>query len=878
MLLNYSRLITIAIKSRQLALRSLIVAACSFLISSAGFPQLKFYENGQPTRSGPDAAMFPDSPTREKIDLAGVWQYSLDGKEWRTVSVPSAYDFEGKVIFTRKFEVKPEMLDQNALSLVVYGINHESEISINGSFISRHQGGYASFVVAIPATIVQLGKENAIRVVVDNELTPTTTLPIRQQAGGWRTYGGIFRDIYILATPKLYIDEINVKSDVAIESKSTKVAVGCGITDFASGIKPEPGKLLGFQVEAFDKLTGESAGRSGLSPVFPLVNKTVEVRAEVVIAAPKYWAPSPDTSNLYVFKCQIVRIVNKEITVLDEYSVDVGLRDVRWKDGRMYVNGKLTPLKGLLWHEDHSTFASAMTYEALERDVASIRSIGANLIRFPYPPHPYILNLCDRYGLMVMEEVPLVAVPAEIMARDYYQDLAATYVKEMVARDQNHVSVIAWGVGDGFETGSPAACEFVNTMRNMIHSSDHRPVYFATGFLKETCFEYTDMIAINHESGDAKDLRETLKQLKTRYPEKPIVVARYGIEVEPGNRNGYSDPLSMEAQARTAMLHFDVIRDSKIAGSVLWSFGDWRTDRPSVTTHSHDPYLKTMGIVGYQRDKRIAFDVTRAMFNGEKVQALPIGNYASSTPIVYVLAGLVALISLAFFYNGNRRFRDAVNRSMFRTYNFFADVRDQRILTYGHSIFLALVISLTWSTLLSSVLSYYRDSIFLDNLLNQMMPDQIKERFVQLIWSPFRFIIVMSVLFAAFLLLLSVVVRILSMMVRTRVYFYHAFSVTMWSLLPYIVLIPIVMILYRLLDGSVYVFPIVTFIVFISLWVLFRLLKGVSIICDVYPIKVYAVGLLMLIVISAAFYGYIDYTQSTSVYLKYMMRAFRNSL
>jgi hypothetical protein len=49
-----------------------------FLLTKAGIPQLKFFENGQPTRTGPDAAMYPDSPTRQKIDLSGSWQYTID--------------------------------------------------------------------------------------------------------------------------------------------------------------------------------------------------------------------------------------------------------------------------------------------------------------------------------------------------------------------------------------------------------------------------------------------------------------------------------------------------------------------------------------------------------------------------------------------------------------------------------------------------------------------------------------------------------------------------------------------------------------------------------------------------------------------------------
>ncbi len=822
--------------------------------------------------------MFPDSPTRTKIDLTGTWQYSLDGKAWINVGIPSAYDFTGKVTFARTFEIKPALIDLYTFSLVCYGINHQAEITINGNFVGRHQGGYASFVIPIPANTIQIGSQNSIQVVVDNELTPTTTLPLRQQAGGWRTYGGIFRDIYILATPKLYIDDVSTTTDYILNNKNAKIVVHGEITDRGSGLKSEPGTLLGFQVEAFDKLTGEAAGRSGVTPIRLDVNKSENVSAEVIISAPKLWSPSPDTSSLYIFKCQIVKLVNKELTVLDEYSLDIGLRDTRWKDGRLYVNGKLTPLKGLLWHEDHATFASALTYEALERDIALIKTLGANLIRFQYPPHPYVLNLCDRYGLMVMEEIPLVGVPAGILSEDYYQEIAIAYIREMVTRDKNHIAILAWGIGDGFETSSPLSWNYVNDARNIIHSIDKRSVYFATNHMSDTCFGFVDIVALSYIGVEPKEFREVLKQMKSKYPGKPLIVARYGREVEPGNKNGYSDPLSMESQARTSMLLYEAIKDAKIAGGVLWSFNDWRTDRPSLTTHSQNPYLLAMGIVGHKREKRTAFDVTRALFNGEKVQALPIGTYSSSAPIIYVVAGLLSLIAFAFMYNGNRRFRDAVNRSMFRMYNFFADVRDQRILPYSHSIFLALIISVTWATLLSSVCTYYRDSVLFDNLLSQVMTDNVKEWFIQLVWSPSEFILVMSGIFFLKLFFISILVRLLSMMVRTHVYFYHSYAITMWSLLPYVILIPLVMVFYRLLESQFYTFPIFVFIGIVSVWVLLRLLRGVSIIYDVYPIKVYAIGLLMLVIITAALYGYADYTHSTSVYLKYMMQSSKSIL
>ncbi len=262
----------------------------------------------------------------------------------------------------------------------------------------------------------------------------------------------------------------------------------------------------------------------------------------------------------------------------------------------------------------------------------------------------------------------------------------------------------------------------------------------------------------------------------------------------------------------------------------------------------------------------------------EKAQALPIGNYSSNAPMIYVVAGILVLISFFSLYNSNRRFRECVNRSLFRTYNFFADVRDQRILSNGHTVFLAMIVSVTWATILSSIFSHYRDNVVFDNILSQFLPDSPKEGLVRLIWSPVKFIVVVSgVLFLA-LFILSVIVRILSITSRARVYFYHCFSITMWSMLPYVIFIPVAMVLYRLsMETETYIVPIVAAIGVVSLWVLARLLKGVSIVYNVFPLKVYFLGLLIIIVATAALYSYLDYTRSTSLYLRYFMQAMKHS-
>jgi len=812
--------------------------------------------------------LFPASPTRVKVDLAGTWQYSHDGIVWKDVAVPSAFDYTGSLQFRREFTIDATLLDGHIFSLVLYGVNYQSEVTVNGTFVGRHTGGYTSQVIDIPDNILQAGSKNVIVVSVDNTLTPKTTVPLRQLVGGWRTYGGIFRDIYFLVTPATAIGGVTVSPEFPVGRRSMKVEITAGLT-IAPGVEESDSNgTLGFRVEALDKLTGDTVDVSSFTRIRHGTERSVDVNASLSIPSPKLW--SPETPDLYVVKSRIVRRSGDDEILLDECSQDVGFRELAWSAGILEVNGNPTPLKGILWQETHDLYGSALPYELLEKDISAIKTLGANLVRFLYPPHPYVLSLCDRYGLFVMEEIPLNGVPTEILSQEFYQELTTTYIKEMVWRDRAHPSVLAWGIGNDFETSEPRSCEVITAMRSVVRAVDDRPVYYGCRSPRDPCLEYVDIIAVGTTGEQAASVRDSIRVWKTLGKQKPLILVRYGREVEPGNRNGYSDPLSLEAQARHAMIIFEATRDASIAGSVLWAYNDWHTDRPALSSHSGDPFLQAMGIVDGGRERRIAFDVVRSLFNGEKVYALPVGNYSSGAPVIFVIAGLVILIAFAFIYNGNRRFRDAVNRSLARTYNFFADVRDQRIITYGHTLFLALIVSITWATLLASVLAFYRDSLLLDNILSFVMSDGMKEQFIRLVWNPPAFILAVSGLIFLKLIFLCIIVRLLSMMVRAQVSFYHTLTITIWSMLPYVVFIPVAMVLYRLLESQIYTMPVFIALGVISLWVLMRLFKGISIIFDVFQVKVYAVGVLLILGYSLAVFGYLDYTRSASMYLKHL--------
>jgi hypothetical protein len=278
-----------------------------------------------------------------------------------------------------------------------------------------------------------------------------------------------------------------------------------------------------------------------------------------------------------------------------------------------------------------------------------------------------------------------------------------------------------------------------------------------------------------------------------------------------------------------------------------------------------------MGLVSSLRERRLSFEAVRSVFHGEKPGALPAGSYSPRAPIIYVIVGFFALLLAAYVYNANRRFRDHVNRSMMNSYNFFADVRDQHAVSVVHTTLLAFMVSLAIAIITSSVLLHFRDSLFLDNLLSYLLiADELKTVVVRLIWDPLRFIGVLTAAILLNLVLMSGVVYALRLALKSRVFVVQAYTATIWSTTPLLAFIPVGMIMYRVMEGTVYITASLLLIAGFLFWVFLRLLKAVSIVFDVYSPKIFAAGFLVCGVLGGAVYLYFDFAQSAPMYLSFL--------
>ncbi len=845
----------------------------------SGQPKILERPSNQPLADG---VPLP-SPTRHSIDLSGTWTYALDDENWKEVSLPASFDHEGKITFQRKFTVEQSLLESSHFKVMAMGINNEAEILINDVFVGRHFGGYASFEIDIPEGILQFGSENTIKVVVNNVLTASTTLPVRKQVWGWRNYGGILREIFILSTPKLWINRLALQTKYHVSRHQGEIDYSATIStanfDLASDSMIIPSKSSPFFALQFDLFDLQSDVPVGSSPPqqFDLrVNQDVEVRSSVAVNNPKLW--SPETPELYRLKASLLHIDGKKRMVIDEFHQLIGFRNIEIIKDQIHVNGKRVNLRGIVWHEDSPEYGASLSYAEMERDVVLIKMLGANAIRFAFhPPHPYMVTLCSRYGLFALMELPVWNVPAQVLSQENFQNLAESFARDMIVRDQHHPSVLAWGLGSEFDSSDPRSRTYVQRLVSAMRLLDRRPVFYGSKMLQnDQCADLVDFTAFIPSAADLKSFKLSLTGWKKQYPDKPVVVLQYGRVVDHNNRNGYSDPLSQEAQARFFIQYYEAIRQAGVAGSFISSFADWLGDRPILTVKSDKPYLHSSGLVNEAREKRLAFEVVKTIYADQKVAALSVGNHRGSLPVAHVIAGFSVIFVLAYQYNYNRRFREALKRSLLRPYNFFADLRDLRATSFLHTLLLSLAISVTLGVVVSSMLYYFRDNTFADLVLTQLVPsDRIKEELISLTWNPVEGIFVLSGIFFGFFFLFAFLLKLTSFVTRARVSLMHTFSITVWGASPLIFLSPMGMSLFKVLENPIYIIPSFVVLAIFGVWVTIRLLRGISVLFDISAAKAYGVGAFVIVATKILVFLLLDTEYSLVAYLEFLMNIAR---
>ena len=252
------------------------------------------------------------------------------------------------------------------------------------------------------------------------------------------------------------------------------------------------------------------------------------------------------------------------------------------------------------------------------------------------------------------------------------------------------------------------------------------------------------------------------------------------------------------------------------------------------------------------REPRVSYAMYKALINDEKEPLLQAREFDDATPLVFIGTGIVLALILTFLVNRSRRFREYFVRSIVRPYNFYADIRDQRILSLVQTVILGLVIAASAGLVLAALGYYLRSDPAFEYLMHITLPSAGMNELVRsIVWQPAMAIIVIGVGVFLDLLVATVLLRVGALFVKGRILFRDTFTIVVWSSVPLLALLPIGVGLYQVLSTDAATVWIPTIITVAGLWTLIRMLRATSVVFDVSPIIVYGLGLLTVAVILA---------------------------
>jgi len=800
-------------------------------------------------------ALIP-APKRTVIDLSGPWQREINGSAAGTAQIPSSEELASRIVYKRSVRIEGSTLQSHSWQLQFFGVSDEVELRINGRFVLRYPGGLIPFTARIPERILTSGT-NTIELAVSPAGEKTQLIDAFGRSSK-KMMMGIVREVFLVGTPHVWTND--VKTTVSVASNRSSASVAVSATVFGGNVDRLLNRDGGGDALANDKVpvsveailtspNGSVVATSGATTVITERARQTTTSFQLGVQSPVLWS----TANPALYTVTIR--VSHNGTVVDEFSHPVGIRNVRittLERGRgMQLNDSNIIISGVEYVEEYPNLGPSMSWRQMEQDVAMMKTLGINVVRFRHgSPHPYFLHLCDKYGLMVFAELPAADIPEGLLEHEEVMARLRNAAERLVSYADSHPAVIAYGVSDGIGEGTPTAAAFHGQLVKTLRAGGSKLLYkvVTAGCLPKVSEGGFDIIMARFTTIDERARLQSLLQGLQRTVRTAAILTNFGAVISPANMNGFSDPLSNEAQAVSLRNCYKTSISNGMAGCIVWSFNDYTMEKPTMLVDHYDAYTCTSGLVDVWRQPRVSYSMLKSLVNDEKEPLLQARDYSPDTPLVFIVTGLVLALVLTFLINRSRRFREYVLRAVLRPYNFYADIRDQRILSTIQTTILGAVIASCLGLVIASLVFFLRTDPDVEYLLHLLMPSNLVYGILRAIaWQPALSLFVCSAIVLLLLLAIAVILRVGAMFVRGRIYYRDTLTIAVWSALPLVVLLPIGIALYKMLSTDAMSLWIPVIIGLIVCWFIFRMLRATAVVFDAPPLVVYGIGAFLIL-------------------------------
>jgi len=463
-----------------------------------------------------DAAQpdFPDSAWR-KLDLPNDWSIEGSLDQTNPSGPRGAFVPTGIGWYRKHFTLTPDAAGKPVL-IQFEGIMANSDVYINGFDLGHRPNGWVSFEYDLTGhVLIGPDQTNVIAVRADNTAQP---------ASRFYTGSGIYRHVYLSVLDPIHIenDSIVVTTPVISPEQAT-VKVRATIDNQSAADAAV--SLLVSLTPAGNAAGGAEVGGANQTLPVPLpvpAGKSLEISGTYTVPHPALW--DLDSPNLYR---ATVRVLAGGKTV-DIQTVRFGVRQMEFKsDTGFWLNGRNFKLLGAAVHSEGGAFGVAVPDSIWEHRLTVLKSLGVNAIRTAHnPPAPEFLNLCDRLGLLVMDEMFDVWTVRKYQDQDYstyFREWWRTDLADTIRRDRNHPSIFIWSLGNEIHDNlaSDQGKQQFTVMRDLAHELDPtRPVtmailqpvqhkIFTSGFS-----DLMDVVGVNYHERDLLNEHEARPDYK----------------------------------------------------------------------------------------------------------------------------------------------------------------------------------------------------------------------------------------------------------------------------------------------------------------------------------------------------------------------------
>ncbi|MDG3088526.1 beta-galactosidase [Vibrio hannami] len=420
-----------------------------------------------------------DKGSKHKMSLNGEWKFSLfnkpedvpaeaiesafDDGSWESIKVPANWQMQGydKAIYTNikyPFDDKPPFVpsenptgcyrttfklgrgwEARSTRIVFDGVNSAMHLWCNGHWVGYSQDS------RLPAEFdlspyLQSG-ENQLMVMV---MRWSDGSYLEDQDMWWLS--GIFRDVTLISKPDVCLEDITIETDLDKTYRDATLKLRTRLST-----KTTSHKVVVKLFDSEKKVVGDKSGY-----LSQCGEKVIDEKGtwedicfhEIDVKEPQKW--SAESPNLY--HC-VVSLLDEDDNLVDCESYRIGFRSVEITDGLLKVNGQAVLIRGVNRHEHHPEDGHAVSIESMREDVLLLKQNNFNAVRTAhYPNHPAFYELCDEYGLYVVDEANIEThgqFPMSRLSNDsQWMDAYMQRMIGMVERDKNHASIIIWSLGN----------------------------------------------------------------------------------------------------------------------------------------------------------------------------------------------------------------------------------------------------------------------------------------------------------------------------------------------------------------------------------------------------------------------------------------------